>query len=158
MKKMFVLALAAMFCMAGFAKSTQDVINEIVQSTGAQVITLSKDLIAAHTAGMPENVKNILKDVNGGTLVILSEGSDDQIKTFNGKIEEIDTKEYETIASFVDGSDNIKVFGKHDDDNITELIIVFLDDEDCVMIDVTGNISKEDASKLLNKETLQMIL
>lgn len=57
MKKMFVLALAAMFCMAGFAKSTQDVINEIVQSTGAQVITLSKDLIAAQTAGMPENVK-----------------------------------------------------------------------------------------------------
>ena len=47
MKKLFILALAAMFCMAGFAKSTQEVINEITKSTGAQAITLSKDLIAA---------------------------------------------------------------------------------------------------------------
>ena len=43
MKKLFILALAAMFCMAGFAKSTQEVINEITKSTGAQAITLSKD-------------------------------------------------------------------------------------------------------------------
>ena len=32
MKKLFILALAAMFCMAGFAKSTQEVINEILIS------------------------------------------------------------------------------------------------------------------------------
>lgn len=54
MKKLFILALAAMFCMAGFAKSTQEVINEITKSTGAQTITLSKDLIAAQAAAMPE--------------------------------------------------------------------------------------------------------
>lgn len=158
MKKLFVMAFAAMFCMAGFAKGTQEVINEIVQSTGAQVITLGKDIIAAQTAGMPDNVKAVINNIDGGTLVLLSEGTDDNIKTFNDKVGELDTTDYETMASFVDGSDIIKVFGKYDGDCITELVIVFSDDEDCAMIDVTGNISKEDALKLLDKDMLQQIL
>ena len=60
MKRLFILALAAMFCMAGFAKSTQEVINEITKSTGAQAITLSKDLIAAQAAAMPERLSCLI--------------------------------------------------------------------------------------------------
>lgn len=108
MKKLFILALAAMFCMAGFAKSTQEVINEITKSTGAQAITLSKDLIAAQAAAMPENVKALLSNLDGGTLVLLSEGTDEQIKTFNDRVGEIDSEAYEAMASFVDESDTKK--------------------------------------------------
>lgn len=161
MKKLFILALAAMFCMAGFAKSTQEVINEITKSTGAQTITLSKDLIAAQAAAMPENVKALLSNLDGGTLVLLSEGTDEQIKTFNDRVGEIDSEAYEAyeaMASFVDESDTIKVFGKCEGDYVTELFIAFSDDEDCALIDVTGKISKEDAMKLLNKDMLQQIL
>lgn len=158
MKKLFILALAAMFCMAGFAKSTQEVINEITKSTGAQTITLSKDLIAAQATAMPENVKALLSNLDGGTLVLLSEGTDEQIKTFNDRVGEIDSEAYEAMASFVDESDTIKVFGKCEGDYVTELFIAFSDDEDCALIDVTGKISKEDAMKLLNKDMLQQIL
>lgn len=146
MKKLFILALAAMFCMAGFAKSTQEVINEITKSTGAQA------------AAMPENVKALLSNLDGGTLVLLSEGTDEQIKTFNDRVGEIDSEAYEAMASFVDESDTIKVFGKCEGDYVTELFIAFSDDEDCALIDVTGKISKEDAMKLLNKDMLQQIL
>ena len=158
MKKLFILAFAEMCCMAGFAKSTQEIINEITKSTGAQVITLSKDIIAAQAAGMSESVKAFMANLDGGVLVVLSEGTGDNIKTFNDKVGELDADAYETIASFVDGSDSIKVFGKCDGDIVTELFIAFSDDENCALIDVTGNINKEDALKLLDKDMLQQIL
>lgn len=147
-----------MFSIAGLAKNTQDVINDIRQATNAQVLTLSKDLIQVQAKNLPENLKGILDDIDGGTLVVLSEASDEQIKTFNDKLGELDANEYKTMATFNDDSDNIKVLGKSDGDDVTELVIIFSDDEDCALIDVTGKISKEKASQLLNKETLQMLM
>ena len=74
---------------------------------------------------MPENVKALLSNLNGGTLVLLSEGTDEQIKTFNDRVGEIDSEAYEAMASFVDESDTIKVFGKCEGDYVTELFIAF---------------------------------
>lgn len=158
MKKLFVFALAAMFSIVGFAKNTQDVINDIRQSTNAQVLTLSKDLIQIQAKNLPEDLKGILNDIEEGTILVLSEGSDEQIKIFNDKLGELDANEYKTMASFNDDSDNIKVLGKYDGDNVTELVIIMSDDETCALIDVTGKINKDNASKLLDKDTLKELL
>lgn len=158
MKKLFVFALAAMFSIAGFAKNTQDVINDIRQSTNAQVLTLSKDLIQVQAKNLPEDLKGILDNIEEGTIVVLSEGSDEQINLFNDKLGELDAKEYKTMATFNDDSDNIKVLGKSDGDNVTELVIIMTDDETCALIDVTGKINKDNASKLLDKDTLKELL
>lgn len=158
MKKLFVFALAVVFSIAGFAKNTQDVINDIRQSTNAQVLTLSKDLIQIQAKNLPEDLKGILDDIDEGTIVVLSEGSDEQIKIFNDKLGELDANEYKTMASFNDDSDNIKVLGKYDGDNVTELVIIMSDDETCALIDVTGKINKDNASKLLDKDTLKELL
>lgn len=158
MKKLFVFALAAMFSIAGFAKNTQDVINDIRQATNAQVLTLSKDLIQVQAKNLPEDLKGILNDIEEGTILVLSEGSDEQIKLFNDKLGELDAKMYKTMATFNDDSDNIKVLGKSDGDNVTELVIIMTDDETCALIDVTGKINKDNASKLLDKDTLKELL
>ncbi|WP_295432261.1 DUF4252 domain-containing protein [uncultured Prevotella sp.] len=158
MKKLFVFALAVVFSIAGFAKNTQDVINDIRQSTNAQVLTLSKDLIQIQTKNLPEDLKGILNDIEEGTILVLSEGSDEQIKIFNDKLGELDANEYKTMASFNDDSDNIKVLGKSDGDNVTELVIIMTDDETCALIDVTGKINKDNASKLLDKDTLKSLM
>lgn len=92
MKKLFVFALAVMFSIAGFAKNTQDVINDIRQATNAQVLTLSKDLIQVQAKNLPEDLKGILDNIEEGTIVVLSEGSDEQIKLFNDKLGELDAK------------------------------------------------------------------
>lgn len=158
MKKLFVFALAVVFSIAGFAKNTQDVINDIRQSTNAQLLTLSKDLIQIQAKNLPEDLKGILNDIEEGTILVLSEGSDEQIKIFNDKLGELDANEYKTMASFNDDSDNIKVLGKYDGDNVTELVIIMSDDETCALIDVTGKINKDNASKLLDKDTLKELL
>lgn len=158
MKKLFVFALAVVFSIAGFAKNTQDVINDIRQSTNAQVLTLSKDLIQIQAKNLPEDLKGILNDIEEGTILVLSEGSDEQIKIFNDKLGELDANEYKTMASFNDDSDNIKVLGKYDGDNVTELVIIMTDDETCALIDVTGKINKDNASKLLDKDTLKSLM
>lgn len=158
MKKLFVFALAVVFSIAGFAKNTQDVINDIRQSTNAQVLTLSKDLIQIQAKNLPEDLKGILDDIDEGTILVLSEGSDEQIKIFNDKLGELDANEYKTMASFNDDSDNIKVLGKYDGDNVAELVIIMSDDETCALIDVTGKINKDNASKLLDKDTLKELL
>lgn len=158
MKKLFVFALAVVFSIVGFAKNTQDVINDIRQSTNAQVLTLSKDLIQIQAKNLPEDLKGILDDIDEGTILVLSEGSDEQIKIFNDKLGELDANEYKTMASFNDDSDNIKVLGKYDGDNVTELVIIMSDDETCALIDVTGKINKDNASKLLDKDTLKELL
>lgn len=147
-----------MFSIAGFAKNTQDVINDIRQSTNAQVLTLSKDLIQIQAKNLPEDLKGILNDIEEGTILVLSEGSDEQIKIFNDKLGELDANEYKTMASFNDDSDNIKVLGKYDGDNVTELVIIMTDDETCALIDVTGKINKDNASKLLDKDTLKSLM
>lgn len=157
MKKLFILIAVALFCNAGFAKTVDDVINEIKATTGAQVISFDKDMLKQQLADDDDIPNEFFDSVDNGTVLLLSDVADDKMKVFNEKVAELlKDNIYEQMASVFDDESRVKILGKKDNDMIKELIIVVADGGDGVLIKLNGNISISDLGKIVNKDTIKL--
>ncbi|MDU1890466.1 MAG: DUF4252 domain-containing protein [Dysgonomonas sp.] len=59
---------------------------------------------------------------------------------------------YETLLSVKDKENNVTIFAKKDKDIISEVFIVVVDDEDAVVVKMSGSLSESDLNEIINEQ------
>ncbi len=157
MKKLLMFIAMAVFCTAGFAKTADEVINEIKAATNAQVISFDKEMLKLQFKGNDDIPKEFFDSVDEGMVLVLDGVPSDKMKLFNDKVAGLQAdNSYEQIASVFDNESRVKILGKKDNDIIKELLIIVSDGGDGVFIKLSGNLKPEDLGKIVNEKTINI--
>lgn len=157
MKKLFIIITMAVFCQAGFAKSVNEVINDIKEATNAMVISFDKETIKSQLADKkdgPDDMNEVLDKIDGGTVLVIEDATTDKLKAFNTKTEELlADNSYEPIMDIKNNSEKVKAVCKKENDLIKEILFIVSEKDEAVMIYFTGSINKEDLAKLMKNSS-----
>lgn len=157
MKKLLIFIAMAIFCQTGFAKSAEEVINEIKKETGAMVIPIDGNMIQEYIKkGDTDNIGEILKNIKSGKIVVLEDAEKKKVDVFSKKTAELDANVYKPIATVFSGNDKVKVLGHTESDTVKEILIIVTEEGQCVMIHFEGNIPTEEIGRLINEKTIQI--
>ena len=154
MKKIFTLIVTAAICLTGTAKTADEVINELEKDNGAMVIRFNQKTLETQMGKTGDNdLKQILKDIDNGCVVVMEGADKAKTDAFNSKTAELD-ETYEPIMTAFDGDDRVKVLGRTECDTVKDVVVAVADGKNCVLVYFAGSIPKDKIGQLINNKTI----
>lgn len=110
----------------------------------------SVDSTGMVTANMPSFVRNLsmvdVLNLNGCTSEVKAK--------FSKQIEEFkDGDGYETLLRVKDGEDNIRMIFKRNEDKVSEVFFLVMDEEDIVIVKMTGEFNESDLQEIIKEQS-----
>lgn len=149
MKKIFTLfALTLLLATNSMAQTAADIFNEFKDKPNVQFVSLPKTLMSLAANGVEdENKKELLKKMD--SIVILSIEDDDQlVKQFEKKVKNLSKKGYEQMVNSNDDGEKAQILVKTKGDAITEMLVISIEDDECALVQICGNIRPQDVNDL----------
>lgn len=149
MKKIFTLfALTLLLATNSMAQTAADIFNEFKDKPNVQFVSLPKTLMSLAANGVEDdNKKELLKRMD--SIVILSIEDDDQlIKQFEKKVKNLSKKGYEQMVNSNDDGEKAQILVKTKGDAITEMLVISIEDNECALVQICGNIRPQDVNDL----------
>lgn len=149
MKKFFTLfALTLLLATNSMAQTAADIFNEFKDKPNVQFVSLPKTLMSLAANGVEdENKKELLKKMD--SIVILSIEDDDQlVKQFEKKVKNLSKKGYEQMVNSNDDGEKAQILVKTKGDAITEMLVISIEDDECALVQICGNIRPQDVNDL----------
>ena len=149
MKKIFTLfALILLLATNSMAQTAADIFNEFKDKPNVQFVSLPKTLMSLAANGVEdENKKELLKKMD--SIVILSIEDDDQlVKQFEKKVKNLSKKGYEQMVNSNDDGEKAQILVKTKGDAITEMLVISIEDNECALVQICGNIRPQDVNDL----------
>ena len=149
MKKIFTLfALTLLLATNSVAQTAADIFNEFKDKPNVQFVSLPKTLMSLAANGVEdENKKELLKKMD--SIVILSIEDDDQlVKQFEKKVKNLSKKGYEQMVNSNDDGEKAQILVKTKGDAITEMLVISIEDNECALVQICGNIRPQDVNDL----------
>jgi hypothetical protein len=83
------------------------------------------------------------------SIVILSIEDDDQlVKQFEKKVKNLSKKGYEQMVNSNDDGEKAQILVKTKGDAITEMLVISIEDNECALVQICGNIRPQDVNDL----------
>ena len=149
MKKIFTLfALTLLLATNSMAQTAADIFNEFKDKPNVQFVSLPKTLMSLAANGVEDdNKKELLKRMD--SIVILSIEDDDQlVKQFEKKVKNLSKKCYEQMVNSNDDGEKAQILVKTKGDAITEMLVISIEDNECALVQICGNIRPQDVNDL----------
>lgn len=149
MKKIFTLfALTLLLATNSMAQTAADIFNEFKDKPNVQFVSLPKTLMSLAANGVEdENKKELLKKMD--SIVILSIEDDNQlVKQFEKKVKNLSKKGYEQMVNSNDDGEKAQILVKTKGDAITEMLVISIEDDECALVQICGNIRPQDVNDL----------
>ena len=149
MKKFFTLfALTLLLATNSMAQTAADIFNEFKDKPNVQFVSLPKTLMSLAANGVEdENKKELLKKMD--SIVIMSIEDDDQlVKQFEKKVKNLSKKGYEQMVNSNDDGEKAQILVKTKGDAITEMLVISIEDNECALVQICGNIRPQDVNDL----------
>jgi hypothetical protein len=149
MKKIFTLfALTLLLATNSMAQTAADIFNEFKDKPNVQFVSLPKTLMSLAANGVEDdNKKELLKKMD--SIVILSIEDDNQlVKQFEKKVKNLSKKGYEQMVNSNDDGEKAQILVKTKGDAITEMLVISIEDDECALVQICGNIRPQDVNDL----------
>lgn len=149
MKKIFTLfALMLLLATNSLAQTATDIFNEFKDKPNVQFVSLPKTLMSLAANGVEDNnKKELLKKMD--SIVVLSIEDDDQlVKQFEKKVKNLSKKGYEQMVNSNDDGEKAQILVKTKGDAITEMLVISIEDNECALVQICGNIRPQDVNDL----------
>lgn len=149
MKKIFTLfALMLLLATNSMAQTATDIFNEFKDKPNVQFVSLPKTLMSLAANGVEdESKKELLKKMD--SIVVLSIEDDDQlVKQFEKKVKNLSKKGYEQMVNSNDDGEKAQILVKTKGDAITEMLVISIEDNECALVQICGNIRPQDVNDL----------
>ncbi len=150
MKKVVLVLVMAVCSHFAFAQSPADVINAFKDSPKAEFIELPKALLKMALAD-EENAETSSFINRVDNMKMLSVPADKKTCTsFLEKVRKMEKGGFEKVIDMVEEGSTILIYSKTKGETISELVLAEVDNEECEMIYLTGNLKVEDLEMLQN--------
>ena len=153
MKKYLFTIVLFLACSLGHAQSVNAIFNEFKDEPNAECVTISPFLMSLGKMFSHGKGSEIVSKIKSMKVLDLEDCNARVKERFNKCIDNLDTKEYETLIRANDSGEKVRILAKQKKDYICELLIVCTDKKDCTLVQMNGKIRQKDIDKLVAEQT-----
>jgi hypothetical protein len=153
MKKLIFTIALLIASVASFAQKTavDDIINHFKGKENVQLIDLPKAMIGMAMGKVDDaDVKAILSNINHVRVITMDDCSKKVRKNFAEDVTKLNGNGYEEMVRANDNGDKALIMTKMKGDDITEVLILDDEPDECNFVQILGTIKKQDIDKLVN--------
>ena len=152
--KTYLLAIAMIIaCQSTFAQSTQDLFDEFGKEYNAESISISPFLMSIGRLFMDNDTPTIAKQIKSIKILDLEDCTDSVKTRFGERTNKQKLEGYEPMIQVNEDGEKVRIFALPYKERIKELLLICTGDDDCTLIQMKGNIRKEDIAELVNEQT-----
>lgn len=156
MKKIIMIALALLLCVASFAQNNNTIYNKFSDKEGVSAVYVSQAMFRMigklPDLNMPEgdvNLAPIMKEMNG--MYILDCENAAVIGELKSEVEKMVKKEkMELLLEVKEEGESVRIYTIGDAENITSFVMTTSEQDEFVFIGLSGKMSRKDVEKLLS--------
>lgn len=154
MKKILFTLVILVLSQLGYAQDSEDIFREFGNEKNAECVTISPFLMSiGKMFAKDKEDSKMLSKIKSLKVLDLEECSQSVRSRFASKMEKLRLKGYETMVQVNDEGEKVHILMKIKKDEIRKLLIVCAGTDDCALVQLKGNISKNDLAELVNSET-----
>lgn len=153
MKKSIAIIALTMACHCTFAQNTKDIFEEFGKEWNAESVNISPFLMTIGRLFMDSVTPEIAKSIRSMKVLDLEDCTSKVKERFTRKVNNLQLSGYETMIQAIENGEKVRILTRMENESIRELLIVCTGNGDCALIQLNGNIKKEDIAELVNKET-----
>ena len=132
------------------AQTVNDIFNEFKEKPQVQYINIPKSMMGMAVGSMNDNEeKDILKKLDSISILTIENNTEMQQK-FEKKVQTLSKKGYEQMVNSNEDGEKAQILVKTKGDNISEMLIISIESDECALVQICGDISPEDVKKLEN--------
>lgn len=149
-KTIFTIMLMTVWVANLAAQSVEDLFKEFKDKANAEYIEIPKAMMSmASTFAKKDEGSDIIKRVSH--LSILNIENDPQLcRDFSQKALSLSRTGYETMVSSNEDNEKTLVMVKTKNENITEMVVLNIEPNECSLIQIKGKLRPSDIEKLSN--------
>lgn len=153
MRKLLFTAAMLLVCQFVAAQTVERIIEKFKNEDNVTCVNLPKSLIGiAKVAVDDEKTAQILEKIDAIRLIVIDEVSGSTRRKFNKEVKKLDFSGYDEMLRTKDDGETVKIMSKlGDGENISDLIVLTDERDECVLIHIEGSISPEDVQALVDK-------
>lgn len=154
MKKITTLLMLLILVVQGIsAKSVKEIINQFKTENKAEYTYVSPTMMMLAKAAVKNYSKetgDILNKVNSVRLLNLDACKSKTKKKLFKEINNLDEEEYQSIITNGKQKDGFQMLVKVDPSGTSEFVVLNSGDDNCMLIQIEGTITKEELQKLID--------
>ena len=149
-KTVFTIILMAVWAANMAAQSVDDLFKEFKDKSNVEYIEIPKAMMSmASTFIKKEDGSDVIKRVNH--ITILNIENDPQLcQDFAQKAISLNRNGYETMVNSNEDKEKIRILVKTKNENITEMVVLNIEPNECSLIQIKGKLRPSDIEKLNN--------
>ncbi len=152
MKKMIV----AMVLMLGFQMSQAQTLGGLFQEFGNEedAVCLKVPWLPMRLVGLlvDDEAKPIIKRISSVRVLEMSDCSSEVQERFATKMKRMKMKDYEPLLTVKEDDSHVKMWGKMNDESISELVIGVYGDGEAVLCAIKGRLSMDDLKHIMESK------
>ncbi|MFV0330646.1 MAG: DUF4252 domain-containing protein [Dysgonomonas sp.] len=159
---MFLFALTIMTVQFTFAQDLNQLMNELSKIEGAQHQVVDKEMLnttmnavmeADSTGQLKSKMPAFMQKLESIEVVAIEEYAPEVKEQFLNQINSFsDGNGYETLMFVKEEDDNVRIISYKDGDQILGVFILVLDEEDAVIVKMSGSLSESDLTDIINEQ------
>lgn len=153
MKKYLVAIAMTIACQTTFAQSTQELFEEFGKEYNAESINVSPFLMSIGRLFMDNDTPTIAKRIKSMKILDLEDCSESVKARFSMQANNLHLEGYEPMIQVNEDGEKVRIFALPHKQGIKELLFICTGGDDCALIQLKGNIRKEDIAELVNEQT-----
>ena len=149
-KTIFTIMLTTIWAANMAAQSVDDLFKEYKNKTNVEYIEIPQAMMSmASTFVKKDKGSDIIKRVNH--ITILNIENDPQLcQDFAQKAISLNRNGYETMVNSNEDKEKIRILVKTKNENITEMVVLNIEPNECSLIQIKGKLRPSDIEKLNN--------
>ena len=150
----YLIAIAMMIaCQSTIAQNTQDLFEEFGKEYNAETVSISPFLMSIGRLFMDNDTPTIAKRIKSMKVLDLEDCTDSVKARFAERANKLQLERYEPMLQVNEDGEKVRIFARPNKKGIKELLFICTGNENCTLIQMKGNIRKEDIAELVNEQT-----
>lgn len=151
MKKIMFTLMLAVACQFAAAQEAVSIFNDFKNQKKAEYVSIPKVMMSLASLKVKDsNVQSLLQQIRSAKVLTLDDCSKSVRRKFAKRITELTSKGYEEYTRVKDDGDNVLILAKQSEHQVSEIVALITDHDDCMGILVTGNINREDIEAIVS--------
>ena len=153
MKKILAALALIMACQNTFAQNIQSLFDEFSKEHQAESVRISPFMMSLGKLFMSDDIPSVAKGITSMRILDLEDCEDTVKERFSKQVNKLQSEGYEPMIQINEDGEKVRIFTLPYKDGIKELILVCSGNDDCTLIQMKGQIRKEDIAQLVNEQT-----
>lgn len=136
-----------------YAQDLNKMMDNLAKAENAVHQVIDQKTLNTSLGSHKDKKPSFMDKITGMEVVAIENGSTDLKDNLIKELAAFkDGNGYETLLTVKDGGDNVHIISHKENESLSHIYIIAIDDEDIAFVKMSGNLSKEDMIKIVEEQ------